>query len=231
MIVAIHQPHYFPWPGYFDKIDHADVFVILDSVQFEKNGWQNRNRIKTPSGWGWLTVPVKHSFGTVLSEMTIENTSNWPKKHYNTLAGAYARSPYWREHEPVLREIYSREWEKLADLNEEATSYIVYSLGISSRIVKSSSLGSLPEKPNARLAEIVRGLGGDTYLAGGGAAAYFDEVPFLEAGIRVIFQDYKPCVYKQLHGEFIPGLSTIDILLNEGPETLEIIRAGRRTAE
>ena len=86
MVVAVHQPHYLPWLGYFEKMDQADVFVVLDTVQFEKNGWQNRNKIKTAQGWQWLTVPVMHKFGQRLGQVKLDQRSDWRKKHWMALS-------------------------------------------------------------------------------------------------------------------------------------------------
>jgi len=229
MIVAVHQPHYLPWTGYFDKIDSADIFVLLDTVQFEKNGWQNRNRIKTPEGWMWLTVPVEHRFGTSIAETGIDHRQRWGRKHRNALAANYSRAPFYSRYAGFLDDLYSREWESLSALNGEILAFLLRDMGIRTEIIRASSLGELPDDPNERLACLVGKLGGDTYLAGSGCAGYFRAEPFRNAGIRVVFQDYIPAEYPQLHGAFLPGLSAVDVLCNCGGESLEIIRKGRRT--
>lgn len=229
MIVSIHQPHYLPWTGYFDKMDMADRFILLDTVQFEKNGWQNRNRIKAPDGWKWLTVPVNHRFGTTIADTGIAGRRGWERKHRNALAAWYAKASFYRRYSGWLDDIYCREWERLDELNGEMLRFFMSEIGIHTPVVRASSLGSLPVEPNERLVEMVRLLGGDIYLAGSGCGDYFRPEPFEEAGIAVIFQDYQPVEYPQLYGDFIPGLAIIDLLLNCGEETLGIIRNGRRT--
>ncbi len=229
MIVTIHQPHYLPWPGYFDKVDCADVFVLLDCVQFEKNGWQNRNKIKTADGWMWLTVPVRHRLGTNIAETEIVNTTTWAKKHMNALVTNYSRAPYFAVYEGYFHDVYSRGWEYLSELNMEMLRYFCEKTGISTKILTASSLGELPTDPNDRLVQIVEKAGGDVYLAGIGARGYFQGKSFKDAGITVVFQDYEPVAYNQLYGEFIPQMAIVDVLFNMGEDSLHFIRKGRRT--
>jgi hypothetical protein len=229
MIVAIHQPNFLPWPGFFDKMDSADVFVILDCVQFEKNGWQNRNRIKTAQGWNWLTVPVQHKFGTTIARTRITNTIKWQKKHINALITNYSRAPFYKTHEDFFHDIYSKEWEFLPRLSSAFIRHFAEKIGITTEITSASSPEEWPDDPNRRLVSIVKKMGGDIYLAGAGSRDYLEEEPFREAGIKVVFQDYQPAEYPQLYGEFIPGLSVVDALFNVGDDTLKVIREGRRT--
>ena len=117
MIVAIHQPQFFPWLGYFDKMRRADVFCHLDNVQYKKNEWQNRNRIKTASGMQWLTVPVKYHFPQKINEVKINNAVNWKHKHLQSLITNYRRAPFFDEYVDFFNEMYSNNWESLAELN------------------------------------------------------------------------------------------------------------------
>lgn len=229
MIVAIHQPHYLPWTGYFDKIDSADVFVLLDTVQFEKNGWQNRNRIKTANGWMWLTVPVRHRLGASIAETEIDARIPWERKHRAALATWYGKAPFYRKLLEWLDSIYERRWEHLSPLAGTMLDFFLAELRIQTRVFRASDLGALPEEPNERLAAIVKRVGGDVYLAGSGCSDYFRLEPFAAEGIRVAFQEYQPREYGQLHGEFITGLAIVDLLFNCGDEALDIIRKGRRT--
>jgi len=229
MIVSIHQPHYLPWLGYLDKVDCADVFVLLDCVQFEKNGWQNRNRIKTADGWMWLTVPVKHSMSQSIAETMIDNTTRWQSKHIQALITNYSKTSFFKKYMEYFQEVYSRTWESLSELNGEMLRFFISTTGITTRIINSSSLGELSVDPNERLVQIVKKVGGDIYLAGSGCKDYYIEALFKEAGISVVFQDYKPEAYTQLYGEFLTGLSVVDALFNLGDGTMEIIHKGRRT--
>jgi len=117
MIAGIHQPQYLPWLGYFDKIARSDIFILLDDVQFKKNDWQNRNKIHTPQGWQWLTVPVIHNFGQTIVETKIKNVSNWRQAHYKALVLNYSRAPFFNDYKDFFETLYEREWEYLADLN------------------------------------------------------------------------------------------------------------------
>jgi len=229
MIVSIHQPHYLPWAGYFDKIDAADCFVLLDTVQFEKNGWQNRNKIKTSQGWMWLTVPVCHDFGSKIAETAIDNRKKWSRKHMQALVTNYSRAPYFEDYSGYFRSLFDGTWERLAELNAEIIGHICRKIGITTEIVTASSLGEFPEEPNERLAGIVSEVGGDVYLAGVGSKAYLRRELFSGKGIEVVFQDYEPREYPQMFGDFIPGLSVVDVLFNVGEGTLDVIRKGRRT--
>ena len=117
MIIAVHQPQYLPWLGYFDKIDRADVFVLLDNVQFKKNEWQNRNRIKTAQGPQWLTVPVLYRFPQLICEVGINTKERWQHKQRQTILSNYRKAPFWSLLEPFFEEIFAKEWQTIAELN------------------------------------------------------------------------------------------------------------------
>ena len=232
MIIAIHQPQYLPWLGYFDKVERSDFFVFLDDVQFKKNEWQNRNRIKTaqegssecPSqGWQWITVPVLHKFGQKINEVKIDNGENWRRKHLNALETNYTKAPHFTEYCDFLKESYGKEWDNLSELNIYFVEYLMKALGIKTPLIKSSTLKVCGEKTD-RLVNICKVLEGDTYLSGVGAKDYLEAEKFERQGLKVIFQDFHHPVYPQLYGEFIPNLSAVDLLFNCGSESLKIIR-------
>jgi hypothetical protein len=212
MKVAIHQPQYLPWLGYFDKIDQADCFVLLDDVQFKKNEWQNRNKIKTAAGWQWLTVPVLHRFPQRICEVRINRTDPWSRKHL----------------QPFFEEIYAREWTLLLDLNLATIAYLAEALGIQTKLVLASSL-PVPAELEAtdRLIAICQAVGANTYLSGVGGREYLDLAPFKEAGIGVLFQAFQTRLYPQRFGAFVPDLSIVDLLFNCNDHSLQIIRQGR----
>jgi arginyl-tRNA synthetase len=226
MIVAIHQPQYLPWLGYFDKIDRSDVFVFLDNVQFKKNEWQNRNKIKTSEKWQWITVPVIHKFGQEISEVKINNTVTWGKKHLNTIITNYSKAPFFKEHVEFFEKTFAREWQYLVDINIHVIQYLTEALGISYKKFVRASEYALSEEPTERLTDICKEMGGDVYLSGKDGANYLDLDKFENEGIQVIFQDYKHPQYPQLYGDFEPYLSVIDLLFNCGPESLSILRKG-----
>jgi len=226
MICAIHQPQYMPWLGYFDKIDRADVFVFLDTCQFKKNEWQNRNRIKTVQDWQWLTVPVSHNFGQEIRHVLISNASNWRRKHQTAIQSNYAKAPYFQTYRPMLQGILEREWTHLAELNVHLVKVLADCLGIRTRWVLASEM-HVEGRSTEAIVDLTRMVGADTYLSGAGGHEYLDTSRFGEEGIQLQFQHYDHPVYPQIHGEFKSHLSVIDLLLNCGPDSLAIIRRGR----
>lgn len=230
MIVAIHQPQYLPWLGYFDKMDQADVFVLLDNVQFKKNEWQNRNRIKTARGWQWITVPVLHHFPSPLMEIRINQDVPWERKHLQALATNYSRAPYFQKHKDFFVETYSQRWERLVDINMHVIRYMARALGINTPLVLASELPTV-EDPTERLIIICRHLKAKAYLSGRDGARYMQTYRFAEEGIRLLFQDFHHPVYPQLYSDFVPQLSAIDLLFNCGRASLEILRQGRRQVQ
>ncbi len=226
MRVAIHQPHYLPWLGYLAKWAAADVLILLDTVQYEKNGWQNRNRIKTAAGPRWLTVPVRVRLGTALAEVEIDATQPWSRRHLAAIEHAYARAPGWARHAGGLRALYARPWERLAPLTVASAAWLAAALGIATPTRLASELGVIERDPTARLVELCRAVGGTTYLAGSHGAQYMDLAQFERASIEVRAQTYSHPVYTQLHGDFVPFLSAVDLLLMHGDEALGILRSG-----
>jgi hypothetical protein len=227
MRLAVLQPSYLPWLGYFDQIDRVDVFVYYDDVQYDKNGWRNRNRIKGPNGPVWLSVPVKHSGRGLQNINEVEmDGQGWSRKHLRSLEQFYAKAPYGRDYMPGLVELLSRPWARLADLDIAVNDAIVRWLGLDTRIVRSSSLGIEGDR-NERLIRICRHFAADRYLSGNAAKVYVDEAAFAEMGISVEWQDYSHPVYPQMHGPFVSHLSIIDLLMNAGPDSLAILRSGR----
>jgi hypothetical protein len=225
MIVAIHQPHYLPWLRYVDKIARSDLFVLLDDAQFTKNGWQNRNKIKTPQGWTYLTVPVEDPFGKSILEVRICNREGWRKKHWNALRTSYGRAPYFRRYAEAFEAVYAREWESLCDLNLHLLGVILEALGVRTRLVRSSELG-IPGQATERLVAICRAVGATAYLTGDYAAQnHLDPDLFRRAGIEVVSQNWRCPVYRQQFPEvgFLPDLAIVDLLFNEGDRALEVL--------
>jgi hypothetical protein len=226
MKIAIHQPQYLPWLGYFDKIDRADIFVLLDDAQYKKNEWQNRNRIRTAGGEQWITVPVLHDFGQHISDVKINDRDNWREKHIKSLEQNYHKAPFFDDYFQSFREIFMVDWEYLSRLNTCLIIYFKDVLGIGTDMVRSSVLG-VNLSATDRLVEISRKLGADTYLSGAGAREYLEEDKFKTNGINVEYQGYEHPEYRQVYKPFVPYMSVIDLLFCEGPKSLEIIRSGR----
>ena len=228
MIVAVHQPQYLPWLGYFDKIDRAHLFVLLDIVQFKKNEWQNRNRIKTAQGWQWLTVPVAYRFLQRINQVKINLQSNWARKHLLTLKNNYSKAPYFADYFSAFENILTQNWQWIATLNIRLVRELTELLGIPTPLRLASEMGDFPEDPDERLIAICKHLGAETYLAGIGGKNYMELRRFEKAGIEVVFQEFKHPVYPQLYGDFLPNLSVIDLLFNCGEQSLKIIRETRK---
>jgi len=224
MIVAVHQPQYLPWLGYFDKIDKADVFVLLDTVQFKKNEWQNRNKIKTAQGWQWLTVPVLYRYPQLIHEVTINDNVNWQHKHRQAMVSNYKRAPYYEMLEDFLEGIFSHSWQSISQLNGEVVRRLATILGIDTPIYVASDLGEFPQDPDERLIAITKHFDAGTYLAGMGGRGYMNLDIYDKDGIEVIFQDFKHPVYTQLFGDFEPFMSVIDLIFNHGDNSLTILR-------
>ena len=224
--VAIHQPHYLPWLGYLAKWAAADVFVFLDTVQYEKNGWQNRNRIKTGAGPRWLTVPVHARLGTPIAEVTVDARQPWAARHRRAIEEAYAGAPYLARHREALDGLYASPWERLAPLALASAEWLGRAAGVATPARLASTLGVTAADPTERLIGLCRAVGADTYLAGRDGARYMDAGRFEAAGIHVLYQAYAHPKYAQLHGEFAPNLSALDLLLTHGDDALAILRAG-----
>jgi hypothetical protein len=224
MIVSIHQPQYLPWLGYFDKIDRADVFVLLDTVQYKKNEWQNRNRIKTARGAQWLTVPVTYHYPQLICEVGVNSRERWQHRQRQALVTNYRKAPFWGHLEELFEEIFSRPWETISELNIHVVKRLAAILGIETPIHVASGLGSFPEDPDERLIALTKHFGAGTYLAGNGGHGYMDMKKYEQAGIEVLFQDYRHPRYDQLFGEFEANMSVIDLIYNHGDESLSTLR-------
>ncbi len=227
MVVGVHQPQYLPWLGYFHKIDRADIFVLLDNVQFKKNEWQNRNRIKTAQGWQWLTVPVMYKYPQLINEVMINNRVNWQHKQRQAVLSNYRKAPCYDMLKGFFEDIFSTPWQFISQLNIETVRRLSAILGIGTPLYVASELGGLPQDADARLIAITRYFGADTYLAGTGGRDYMDLGKYRDAGIEVIFQDFEHPVYSQLFDGFEPFMSVIDLIFNHGGESLGILRGDK----
>jgi len=228
MIVTIHQPQYLPWLGYFNKAYQADIFIILDNVQFKKNDWQNRNRIRTSQGCQWLTVPVLHDHGQAINKVKLNNTTHWRKAHFNALLMNYGKAPFFKNYIDFFESMYNKEWEYLADINIGFIEQIIQWLRIETRIVKSSDY-SVTEDSTQRLIDLCKQFDATTYISGSDGEKYMDIKKFEENDIRLEVQDYQHPVYPQLwtggnNDNFISHMSVIDLLFNYGPDSLKYVK-------
>ncbi|HPC35467.1 MAG TPA: WbqC family protein [Candidatus Marinimicrobia bacterium] len=231
MICAIHQPQTYPWLGYFAKIMQADVFIFLDNVQFKKNEWQNRNKIRTPQGWIWLTVPVIHNFGQKICEVKINNAVNWRKKHLQTLQTYYGRAPFFKPYFEKLINLYQSEWQNLAQFNIASIRLLMSLIGIDTPTVIASEIKTLDDNSlsaDEKLITATKAVGSDCYLSGAGGHNYLQPELFSKNGIELRFQSFEHPVYRQMTTDFLPNMSVLDLLFNEGQRANSIIKGGIR---
>lgn len=226
--VAILQPSYLPWLGFFEQMFRVGVFVIYDEVQFDKNGWRNRNRIKTMQGTQWLTVPVltKGKSKPANHAVRINPAANWDQKHLKSIELNYKNLPFFNDFSPKIEEVLKKKWNFLSDLNLDLTCLIKDYLGIDTPIKLSSEIPSKIKTvtfPEERLVEICSFFGATTFYEGCAGKKYIDESYFRRSGIQLVFQEYHHPVYRQGFGEFVSHLSTIDLIFNEGPDSLKIL--------
>lgn len=225
MKVAIHQPQYFPWPRYLHKVMSADVFVYLDTVQYEKNGLQNRNQIKSPQGAIWLTVPVRGPSKQRIADVEIA-TPQALRSHAKTVSANYARMPGYRIWgEEINALLLDAEYTRLADVAIASTEWLLQKLGSSARRVRASSLDLSVLKGSEGVASICAQMGATTYLTGRGALEYLRPQHFSAAGCEVDLQTWKLEPYEQAHpaAGFIPDLSALDMLLCHPDEAASMV--------
>jgi len=218
MNIAIHQPQYLPWLPYLLKAEAADLFIVLDTVDFQKNGLQNRNQIKTAQGASWLTVPVRQHLGQKINEVRIDNSQNWKRKHWKTIEQCYRKAPAFERYADALEAVYDHDWVYLSELNIELLQTIMKWMGIQSPIIRSSQMAA-----KGAASELVLNLcleaGATKYLSGSGGKEYLDSNAFEHAGIDIVYHpSWLPTDYPQQFPKagFINTLSALDLLLNCG---------------
>lgn len=223
--IAIHQPNYLPWPGYFYKINQVDEFVILDHVDILSGGAgaiTNRTRLKGPDGSVLLTVPVRNDHKKI-NEVVIDYSRNWPQKHLNSFISLYRKAPYFDQYFPDIQAILLNPPSLLSELNTTFIHQLCRWLDIATPIVLSSSLDHKDLHKSALLVRICRLRQAQRYLSGNGARKYNDEALFTEAGIRLSYSSFQPVPYPQRFGVFVPGLSVLDALFNMGSAAKNLI--------
>ena len=228
MRVGVIQSNYLPWRGYFDFIDDVDVFVVHDDLQFTKGDWRNRNRIKTPQGARWLTVPVHYRSSTqLICETAIDHSRNWQRDHRNLIAASLGRAPYLRETLEILEPHFDARHATISDLNVDLLRSICGYLDIRTPLVMSADF-RLTRTRTERLIELLTAMGATTYVSGPSARNYLDESQFADAGIVLEYKQYVYPTYPQLWGPFDNAMSIVDTIANCGPEAREVLKS--RTA-
>lgn len=233
------QPGYLPWLGYFDQMDRCDVFILYDDLLYAKDSWRNRNRIRTPQGWCWLTVPVVNEGirQKTIREVEVREQGNWWRHHWKTIKNHYGCAPCFRPHEEFFAKLYEKPWRYLVDLDLAIIFYLIEALGILTKILLSSAEGleaeylrtrGVEKDSTGRVAFLCQRLGADCFLEGAMGRTFMEPRRMEPLGITLAFHDYQHPSYRQRFGGFIPYLSVIDLLFNHGAESLDIL-TGRTT--
>ena len=219
MKVAVIQSNYIPWRGYFDIIHDADLFIFHDDLQYTKNDWRNRNRIKLPGGPDWLTIPAGSNENRLICEVELQS-DDWQKKHWRLIAQHYSRAPHFASYKGFLEDFYLvRTWRNLSVLNQHLIRHISTEfLGIHTRFADSRTYAPAGKKLD-RLLDLVSKAGASTYLSGPAAKDYIDPARFAELGIDLAWKDYAGYPeYPQRFPPFEHGVSILDLLFNTGPD-------------
>lgn len=228
--VAIMQPTYLPWLGYFGLMDRVDTFVYFDSVQFVRRSWQQRNRIKAAGGETMLTIPVakKGLRDQKIADVEIIYGDDFPRRHINVLMTNYRQAAFFDAYAPALFDILQADNGKLADLTIGICEWLAQAFGVTARRIRATTLDNAGAKADL-LVHLCRQLGAQRYISPVGSHDYLeDSDAFAQAGVELAYHGYEHPTYPQLHGPFLPYMAAVDLLFNVGPESLAVIRAGQR---
>lgn len=226
LTVAIIQPAYLPWLGYFDQMAQADVFVHYDDVQYSRRSWHSRNRVKTPAGADWLSVPVVHTGRPqTLQEARVDGSVRWKDRHLGVIQACYRQAPHFNEVYPWLADFMAFPWEGLAHLNIQLGMAISAWLGIKApELLLASDMGIPADlDTTARPLQICQAVGATRFVCGPTAKAYINAGAFEDAGVELVWHEYEPVEYPQLWGEFVPRLAALDALLMLGPKAGKLV--------
>jgi len=217
MICTIHQIEHLVWLGLVDKISKADVFILADNFQFKKNYYENRNKIRTKDGWQWLTVPVEKDNHKPINEVKIINDIKWQLKYLNTIKQNYQKSEKFNFYYLDIENIILGNWSSIGYLNERLLKLFLNWFNIKTSIIRSSELNLQHlNEGTITLLEICQKVGADTYLSGSSGKDYLNLDLFEKNNIKIVFHEFIHPIYKQQYSPFIPGMSAIDYLFNEG---------------
>jgi len=227
--VAILQSNYIPWKGYFDIIHDVDEFVFHDDLQYTKQDWRNRNRIKTARGLRWLTIPVGNDEKRRICDVELPR-SPWASRHWASLEEAYENAPYFETYRPLLETIYQTTWTNLSGLNQHIIRTIAGLLGAKATFRDSREL-SLRGRKQERVIEILRHLGADAYVSGPSARNYLDPERFAAEGIDLVWKSYDGYPqYPQRYPPFVHEVTILDLLFHTGPDAPHYIWGWRSAA-
>lgn len=225
MRIGIIQSSYIPWRGYLDFVDEVDLFIFLDDVQFTPRSWRTRNRIKTPRGAQWLTVPVVNARrDTLIQHIRIDNSRRWVRQHIGSLVANYSQTPYFKRYSDEFFDLLDSGHTRISEMNVILVRWLMQQLDITTPLIQASELGASGKKTE-RLLQLIEKAGGDTYLSGPTAKGYIDESLFREAGIRLEYKSYEYPPYPQPWGPFLGEVTVLDLLFNTGPKARRFLKS------
>ena len=227
MLVTIHQPEHLPWLGFLDKAKRAELLVLLDNVQFSKNYFQNRNRVRSSEGAAWVTVPVlsKGNSDQLIADVQINHSGSprWREKYWGTVEQAYRRSPFWNHYAEPLHAALFADTSSLADLNVRLIELMFGWFDIGTKTVRASEMG-VEGRGTQLLADICKSTGATSYLSGVSGRDYLDTAQFAAIGVDILYQEFHHPIYPQRYEPFMPLLSGVDLLFNHGPAAKDILQ-------
>ena len=229
MNCVILQPSYIPWRGYFHQIWKADCFIFYDDVKYDPRGWRNRNRIKTPQGVKWLTIPVYskglRAEGTLIKDVRICPDTQWQDKHRRAIEHSYSKAPFFGAYMPLLESFYDARWEFLSEMTIQLSMALAWELGVRrTRFLRSSTLQAEGNKTN-RLLNLLKKVGATHYITGPSARTYLEEEKLRDAGISVEYMTYDYPKYTQLYPPYAAEVSILDLLFMTGPGAMQFMLA------
>lgn len=226
--VVISQPMFFPWAGMLEQLKLADAYVHYDDVQFSKGSFTNRVQIKTAQGSQWLTVPLKDvALGSLIKDTFLDDRKNWRRTHLSTLSQAYARAPFKADMLALVEEVYAMPCHTICELSIASMMCVRRYLGLQNPVeIHTSSAMGIGGSGSPRVLAVVQALGGSVYVTGHGARNYLDHQAFEDAGVSVRYMDYQKKPYPQLHGDFTPFVSTLDLIANCGANGADALVSG-----
>ena len=226
MKVAIMQPTYLPWMGYFALMDSVDTFVYLDDVQLSVQSWQQRNRIKTSNRAHWLTVPIERNYGQKICDVSVNYQTDWRANHWKTIQQYYSKAPHFKVYEPYVEALYQTKWYLLSDFCQYIITILSRLLNIKIPVIYNSSSLYCDGVKTDRVISILKNLNATEYISGPAAKDYIEPEKFEGAGIELKWFEYNHPIYPQIRGDFISHLSAIDLLFNTGEDAINYIRKG-----
>jgi len=223
-IVTIHQPNYLPWTGLFSKVAQTECFIIADTFQFEPI--VKRNKIRTPGGPAYLTVPAGSHFTNVrIKDVPLPEDRRWQREHWRAIFHHYQKAPFFAEHRPFFEELYRREYRYLWQINLEIIRYLLKCFNIRVEVIRASELDLDPNlRHTDALIDMLKAVGARVYLSGPSGKGYLEYEKFPQSGIELKFFRFEHPVYEQRYPGFVPNLAAIDLLFNVGPGSRELVR-------